>query len=102
MALADAGFTDGHDVEGIADERATTDVLHLLLDDEREPLELQRLKRLLGRQPGLPEWASDPALRSQDALALHDVGEVSLVREVRVGGVECQAGDVTSHTGQRV
>ena len=49
MAFADARFPHGHDVDRIGDERSATQVLHLLLDDQRETIELQRAERLVGR-----------------------------------------------------
>ena len=48
VALAYAGLTCGHNVDGVGDERAAAQVLQLLLDIQWEAIELQRAEGLIG------------------------------------------------------
>lgn len=98
VTFAYTRFSGGHNVNGIGGKCTTAQVLHLLLDVQRKPIEMQRVERLVRRQSGLAEQPSNAALFAHDAFTLHHFCQVGFIGQVGARGFHRQLGEAISHS----
>ena len=97
VTLPGAGLADGHHVDGIVDEGTRSEALHLLAEDRREAVQLQRAEGLLQRQPGLVQQAGGAALVALGTFGLDQLVQERFVGQPTLGGLEREGGKRVGH-----